>query len=64
MIRSIRDRWHPVKCGTWRYRRPRQDMSLQLFTARVNIFTLRPDGGELLSPLRNQPRAWSNLLRI
>jgi hypothetical protein len=32
---------NPVKRRTRRHRRPRQDMSLQLFAARLNIFTVR-----------------------
>ena len=40
-IRSIRDRKHSVMRRTQRYRRLRQDLSPQLFAARLNIFTLR-----------------------
>ena len=39
-IRSIRDRWLPVKSRTERFLRPGQDTPSQMFAARLSFFTL------------------------
>jgi len=53
-IRSIRDRWLPVKRRTERYLRPEQGTPLQAFAARLNIFTygLLPTRGHVPAALR------------
>ena len=41
LIRSIRDRWLPVKSRTERFESPGQDRASQWLAARLSFFTLR-----------------------